>query len=91
MSMSDDVSGAVVGISSNVAQKGVEVTTHVTDKVIDAIAKLIQAASNKNLGRGSSKTAPEVTSSDMTDIDAGHRQNPLMWVRKQQHHERLDG
>ena len=71
MSMSDDVSGAVVGISSNVAQKGVEVTTHVTDKVIDAIAKLIQAASNKNLGRGASKTAPEVTSSDMTDIDAG--------------------
>ena len=68
MNMSDDVSGAVVGISSSVAQKGVEVTTHVTDKVIDAIAKLIQAMSNKELGRSKNK---EVTSSDMTDIEPG--------------------
>ena len=69
MSMSDDVSGAVVGISSQVAQKSVEVTQHLVDKTIDNIAKLMQAIFNKNgevQGKGK-----DVTSSDMTGIKSG--------------------
>ena len=69
MNMSDDVSSAVVGISSQIAQKGVDSLTHVGDKVVDAIAKLLQAMSSKERGYGSK--SKEVTSSDMTDIEPG--------------------
>ena len=69
MSHSDEVSGAVVGISSQVAQKGVETAQHLVDKTVDNIAKLMQALFNKD-GYKPSKNK-EVTSSDMTDIKSG--------------------
>jgi hypothetical protein len=68
MSHSDDVSGAVIGISSQATQKGVETAQHVIDKTIDNIAKLLQALYSKKEKHG---TEPEVTGSDMTNIESG--------------------
>ena len=67
MNMSDELSGAVVGISSQVAQKGVETAQHVVDKTIDNIAKLMQAIFSKK----GEKQGKDVKSSDMTDIKSG--------------------
>jgi len=68
MNHSDEVSGAVVGISSQVAQKGIETAQHLVDKTIDNIAKLLQCLSNVQLGKSKDK---DVKSSDMTDIKPG--------------------
>ena len=66
MNMSDDVSGAVVGMSTNVAQKGIEVGQKTVNDAIDNVAKLLQALFTKRAsGQG------EVTSSNMTDIKPG--------------------
>jgi 1,2-phenylacetyl-CoA epoxidase PaaB subunit len=69
MNHSDEVSSAVVGISTQVAQKGVEVAQSIVDKSVDNIAKLLQALFAKK-GENQGKSA-EVTSSDMTDIKSG--------------------
>jgi hypothetical protein len=69
MHHSDEVSSAVVGISTQVAQKGVEVAQSIVDKSVDNIAKLLQALFAKK-GENQGKSA-EVTSSDMTDIKSG--------------------
>ena len=68
MNMSDDLSGAVVGISSQVAQKGVETAQHVIDKGIDNVLKVLGTIFTKKGDGGKGK---EVTSSDMTDIKSG--------------------
>jgi hypothetical protein len=69
MSHSDEVSGAVVGMSAQVAQKGVETAQHLVDKTVDNIAKLLQALFNKD-GYKPQKDK-DVTASDMTDIKSG--------------------
>jgi hypothetical protein len=68
MSHSDDVSGAVVGMSSQVAQKGVETASHLVDKTVDNIAKLLQALFNKSKQNGGQDS---VKSSDMTGLNSG--------------------
>jgi len=68
MSMSDDVSGAVVGISSQVAQKSVETTQNLVDKTIDNIAKLLQMIFKP---QGIHGKDGDIKSSDMTDIKSG--------------------
>jgi len=69
MNMSDDLSGAVVGISSQVAQKGVETAQHLVDKTIDNIAKLMQVLfTKKGDGRGKEK---DIKSSDMIALKSG--------------------
>jgi hypothetical protein len=65
MNMSDDVSGAVVGISTQVAQKGIETGGKVIDKTIDTIAKLLNYLFTRNAAAKAAK------SSDMTDIKPG--------------------
>jgi hypothetical protein len=71
MSHSDEVSGAVVGMSSQVAQKGVETAQHLVDKTVDNIAKLMQALFNKDGYKQPKSKDKDVTSSDMTDIKSG--------------------
>jgi hypothetical protein len=71
MSHSDEVSGAVVGISSQVAQKGVETAQHLVDKTVDNIAKLMQVLFNKDGYKPHKDKDKAVTSSDMTDIRSG--------------------
>jgi hypothetical protein len=68
MNHSDEVSGAVVGMSAQVAQKGVETAQHIVDKTVDNIAKLLQAIFSK---KGENQSKAEVSSSDMTDIKSG--------------------
>jgi hypothetical protein len=67
MNMSDELSGAVVGMSSQVAQKGVELAFKAVDKTVDNIAKLLQALFSKKGDKG----GKDITSSDMTDIISG--------------------
>ena len=69
MNMSDDVSGAVVGMSSQVAQKGVETAQHVVDKAIDAIARLLEILRSREDFK--LRKDGDVKSSDMTDIKSG--------------------
>ena len=67
--MSDDVSGAVVGLSSQVAQKGVETAQQLVNQTVDNIAKLLQVLFAKK--GGNQGVGADVKSSDMTDINSG--------------------
>jgi hypothetical protein len=66
MNMSEDVSGAVVGMSTTVAQKGVDLGVRLVDKTVENIAKLLKALFGK-----SPNQEPEVKSSDMTELHSG--------------------
>jgi hypothetical protein len=46
MNMSDDLSGAVVGISGQVTSKGIDKGLQVVDNVTDMIAKLLKTIYN---------------------------------------------
>jgi phosphopantetheinyl transferase (holo-ACP synthase) len=66
--MSDDVSSAVVGISMQAAQKGLEIAGKFVDKTIDGIAKLLQFLFQKKDGKSA---GGDVKSTDLTDIKPG--------------------
>ena len=65
MNMSDDVSSATLQVSMKAAEQTIETTGHALDRMLDQIAKLLQALSAKKAANKNLKAT------DLTDIKPG--------------------
>lgn len=67
VNMGDEVTSASIQVGMHTAEKAVDVATKVAGNIIDSIAKLLQALSNKQASGGKEK----VSKTDLTDIKPG--------------------
>ena len=69
--MNDEITGAVVGLSGQVAQKSVDIGLNVVDKVVDNIAKLLQSLTSQNSKPAKTKETKETKEKNAHNIEAG--------------------
>jgi len=71
--MSEDVTGVVIGISSKVAETGIDTGIKVVDHVVEDVGKLLKAIFSGEKGRGNANKdkADDIKSSDITDLKSG--------------------